>query len=660
MPRYLGNCSIDCIKQLLPNIAASGLWERLPGWTGAALSSVGLAGLGAGTIPLGITVACVAGYIGLTRVCKKKSEEDERHDLAAALAIIRKRTKNGDQQLADLGFHLKMNVEDIHRRFTSLDTAVMALSGKLDDLDSHFRDHRDQFDDLCQFMQASFDDLKPFISALPATLAELKQDNDEFRKSLLRIERTGVETRDLVITGNAGIVDLQQQVRALTQFIKASSHGPWTAEASDNTLENAIARLARDAELGDETARRALAEKSPEEAGDYYIDKLARMHQGRVAIVKRLDQEEIQISREAAEIFYRTGRISEAEAAVQRILELLPDDFDAIKRLGHIHELRGDLSAAERLYQRLLELVTSDASSDDGWRAVAYSNLGTVLKTRSDLDAAEAMQRKALAINEKLGRLDEMAKNYGNLGNVLQARGDLDAAESMYSKALAINERLGKLEGVANIYSNVGNGLRCRNELERAEAMYYKALAIHEKLGSLEGMAHNYGSLGSVLQIRGDLNAAGAMHSKALVINEKLGKLAGMARDYGNLGYVLQSCGDQDAAEAMYRKSLAIHQKLGSLDQIAQNYGSLGYVLQVRGDLDAATVMYDESLAIYKRLGSDRGMALQYCHLGFIAVHQKHIGEARRLWTVSRDLLAKIGNKKVEERVQRLLHTLPQ
>ncbi len=36
------------------------------------------------------------------------------------------------------------------------------------------------------------------------------------------------------------------------------------------------------------------------------------------------------------------------------------------------------------------------------------------------------MLRKALEIDEKLGRLEGMANQYGNLGVIYQARGDLE------------------------------------------------------------------------------------------------------------------------------------------------------------------------------------------------------------------------------------------
>ena len=72
-----------------------------------------------------------------------------------------------------------------------------------------------------------------------------------------------------------------------------------------------------------------------------------------------------------------------------------------------------------------------------------------IYKRRGELDRAEEMHRKALAINEKLGRQEGMAGDYGNLGLIYQQRGELDRAEEMHRKSLAIEEKLGRQEGMA-------------------------------------------------------------------------------------------------------------------------------------------------------------------------------------------------------------------
>ena len=66
------------------------------------------------------------------------------------------------------------------------------------------------------------------------------------------------------------------------------------------------------------------------------------------------------------------------------------------------------------------------------------------------------MYRKALVIDEALGRKEGIASVYGNLGILYKTRGELDRAEEMFQKALAINEALGHKEGMASVYSNLG------------------------------------------------------------------------------------------------------------------------------------------------------------------------------------------------------------
>ncbi|MFB3092412.1 MAG: tetratricopeptide repeat protein, partial [Dehalococcoidia bacterium] len=74
-----------------------------------------------------------------------------------------------------------------------------------------------------------------------------------------------------------------------------------------------------------------------------------------------------------------------------------------------------------------------------------------VLWTQSELDGAEEMYRKALEVNERLGRLEGIASDYGNLGNVLKARGNLEGAEEMYRTSLEAWQKLGVPHRVAQV-----------------------------------------------------------------------------------------------------------------------------------------------------------------------------------------------------------------
>ncbi len=85
----------------------------------------------------------------------------------------------------------------------------------------------------------------------------------------------------------------------------------------------------------------------------------------------------------------------------------------------------------------------------------------------------------------------------------------------MHKKALALNEALGRKEGIARAYGDLGNVYFTRGELDRAEEMHKKALALDEALGRKEGMASDYGNLGSLEHQRGNTAAACAHWTKA-------------------------------------------------------------------------------------------------------------------------------------------------
>ncbi|MFH1110795.1 MAG: tetratricopeptide repeat protein [Planctomycetota bacterium] len=287
--------------------------------------------------------------------------------------------------------------------------------------------------------------------------------------------------------------------------------------------------------------------------------------------------------------------------------------------------LAGNLPADQKRF-RIAELEQRVAEAGDppppqlaSHVSTWLSELGYLYYGIGDLDQGEAMFKKSLAIEEKLGRLEDRAAVCGNLGNIYRTRGDLDQAEAMHRKSLEIEEKLGRLEGTPASYANLGHVYYLRGDLDLAQAMYEKSLAISEKLGLLEGMATAHGSLGVIYSRRGDLDQAESMHRKSLEIEEKLGRLEETASKYANLGVVYQKRGDLEQGEAMYKKALAIDEKLGRVEGMAMRYGNLG--------------------ATYKQLGD--------------------LGAAREYWTRSRDLYARIGIPHLVEKVQSWLDGLP-
>jgi hypothetical protein len=65
---------------------------------------------------------------------------------------------------------------------------------------------------------------------------------------------------------------------------------------------------------------------------------------------------------------------------------------------------------------------------------------------------AEVMYRKALEIDEALGRQEDMAIGYANLGIVLYlSRSDLDQAKVMLHKSMDLSKQVGALDRAEKI-----------------------------------------------------------------------------------------------------------------------------------------------------------------------------------------------------------------
>lgn len=172
------------------------------------------------------------------------------------------------------------------------------------------------------------------------------------------------------------------------------------------------------------------------------------------------------------------GRQDEARAQIDGAIADATDE--RLLFLGfQFHFRAGRLDDAERLARRRIELAPAQSPA----ASRACTNLGLVLLTRGQLDAAEAMQRRALAIDRALGDEAGIARDLGNLALVPEARGDLDAAEALYLEALEIAERIGAKAIAATKLANLGDIAMARGRREEARALWTSARDLFEAAG---------------------------------------------------------------------------------------------------------------------------------------------------------------------------------
>ncbi|MBF0179508.1 MAG: tetratricopeptide repeat protein [Magnetococcales bacterium] len=218
------------------------------------------------------------------------------------------------------------------------------------------------------------------------------------------------------------------------------------------------------------------------------------------------------------------GQDAQAEAAFCRVLELLPECFEALSQLTLLARRQGRHADAGRFAARGV-----DAHPE---RAEAWLNLGAVLMDENEHERAERLLRQAL------GRWPERADIHFNLGLILQKERRDAEAEEAYRQAV----RCGC--GSAGAGNNLGVLLKARGALAEAESVWREVARCHP------GHAETWYNLGNLRREMARPDEAEAAYRHTLTLHP------GHADALNNLGTLLLEQGDPDGAEAAYREAL--------------------------------------------------------------------------------------------------------
>ena len=251
---------------------------------------------------------------------------------------------------------------------------------------------------------------------------------------------------------------------------------------------------------------------------------------------------------------HQAGRLSEASALYQRILEAEPRNADAWHLSGLVAQQVGQLDGAAELIRTAIRLQPA---------AAMHYHLGLVLQSQGNLPAAAAAYREAIALRPT------DARAHGNLGTVLQNLGELEAAVSAYRQALALNP------DDASAAGNLGVALEQRGDIDGALQRYRRALALQPD------NALTLNNLGNALRDQEQLEAAEDCLRKAIALQP------GYAIAHRNLGNVLQDQGRLDDAIACFQRALALQP-----DDVEAHWNE-SLALLMQGRLEAGWVEHE-------------------------------------------------------------------
>jgi len=307
------------------------------------------------------------------------------------------------------------------------------------------------------------------------------------------------------------------------------------------------------------------------------------------------------VEKQARELLAETQRVhGEESLEAARVLDLLVESL-----------WRGEKAKApeaRQLAEIAVRIKATQLAADDLELADSLDNLGFVLRSNAEFEAAVSVFERSLVIREGAQGADhiDFARTLNFMGWAVYRLGDVEWARNIYENALQIREQqLGPMHpDVASSLNNLAIMLKQLGEYSLARAQYERALAIYEQsLGPNHTQTlSTLNNLAVLLKNQGD-------YATALVLFERV--LALREAQYGpdherlatvlvNLGLLRSRLGDSEMAIQQLRRALAIRRATfePNAPRLASTLVDLGIVLARAGSLEQAEVVLREGTAI--------------------------------------------------------------
>ncbi len=213
---------------------------------------------------------------------------------------------------------------------------------------------------------------------------------------------------------------------------------------------------------------------------------------------------------------HQAGRFPQAEQLYRQVLNVQPQNPDAMHLLGVLAQQVGKLDIAVQLISRAISIKPNEplyyANLSEAWRRAGrpdqselvcrrgievdpnfftnYINLGVALQELRKFGEAVDVLKRATQMDPK------SSQAWTNLGNALINTGDLDGAIAMGRKAVEVQP------DYSVAHNNLAAALEKKDFLKEAENEYRRACELQPDF------AEAWNNLGSVIRRQGDLRTA--------------------------------------------------------------------------------------------------------------------------------------------------------
>lgn len=331
------------------------------------------------------------------------------------------------------------------------------------------------------------------------------------------------------------------------------------------------------------------------------------------------------LARKIGQTYERQGEYETALECLQRAQSLLDQHSDSyvtdqasiLCDIGWIWFRRGDLDQAETLFLKALAL--SETVDQPDVLASVLNRLAGIYFQRDAPEQASAYLERSLMLREQIGDVVAVARSYNNLGLLSWKKGDLASALENFTHSFELQSNLGDVEGVIELHTNMGLIEMDRGNLEDSERHFQHALEMAGQIGHLYHVSLARLHLSLLNLYAGnwhkvlDYAQSSLRGFQELRVTEHLIDLTML------FGWAYLGLGDEGHLEdALNRLDDLMEQAGGPSESEGRAMRLKGVIARRRGDLDQAKDALEKSISVFTQLGSQIEKARSLVELGCV------------------------------------------
>lgn len=297
-----------------------------------------------------------------------------------------------------------------------------------------------------------------------------------------------------------------------------------------------------------------------------------------------------------------------------RIEEKLPADQLA-NMYGELGWQYAAINLDSAIFFGKMAVEKAEEAGDPKILAQAYSDLGSGILQKGNLDESKVLYIKSLQIREQIKDSLGMAKSYNALGFIYQRKYETDSAIGYFLKALPIFQKENAELNAAAVLNNLGVIYQNLPDYQKAKQAYEEAIAIRERLEDFRSVIGSYNNLGTVYKYLGEFDQAETYFRKAIAKSVELNDPMNQAISYRIYAMFLLEKGDLDNLEEIARKGLEVARQVNTQYEVATLETALGSALNAKGKFREAKPLLISAAKNFQEQGSEEDVLFPYFEL---------------------------------------------